>query len=66
MPRQFGVMLQQCQSSKMKQLPLEIKQEVEDDPYYFVMQGGSDGTFAHHEFLLDYGQYMPEISNLCS
>ena len=42
----------------------EIIEEVRECPDYFVMEGGSDGTFAHMEFLDDFGHLMPEISNL--
>lgn len=44
----------------------EIIQEVKDCPDYFVMEGGSDGTFAHVCFLDDYGHLMPEIAKFAS
>jgi len=42
----------------------EIIQEVKLCPDYFVMEGGADGTWAHIEFLDDFGHLMPEISKL--
>jgi len=36
-------------------LPPDIKKEVEEDPLYFVMEGGSDGTFGNMEFYDTYG-----------
>ncbi len=41
----------------------EIIEEVKECPDYFVMEGGSDGTFSHVCFLDDYGHLMPEISD---
>ncbi len=37
--------------------------EVMEDPHYFVMEGGSDGTFSHIRFHNEYGHLMPEISD---
>lgn len=46
----------------MRELPDDLKKEIEEDPYYFVYQGGSDGTFAHVEYWADYGKWQPEAS----
>lgn len=45
-----------------RELPDDLKQEIEDDPYYFIYQGGSDGTFAHAEYMGLYQKWEPEIS----
>ena len=42
----------------------QIIAEVKLDPDFFVMEGGSDGTFAHVRFWDDYGHLMPEIAKL--
>jgi hypothetical protein len=39
----------------------ELIKEVEESPDYFAMQGGSDGTFGHVEYLAKYKQFEPEI-----
>ena len=46
-----------------KALPESLKREIEEDPYYFVYQGGSDGTFSHVGYRAKYGQWQPEASN---
>ena len=46
----------------MRELPKDLKIEIADDPYYFVYQGGADGTFDHTEYLAEYGQWQPEAS----
>ncbi len=38
--------------------------QVRGCPDYFLLQGGSDGTFAHVKFFDDYGHLMPEITKL--
>lgn len=40
-----------------------LRQDIEADPYYFVYQGGSDGTLAHAEFLGKYGEWEPAASD---
>jgi len=47
----------------IEELPESIKEKVRADPYYFVYEGGSDGTFPHEVFFDDYGEYYPAISN---
>jgi len=46
----------------MRELPESLKIEIADDPYYFIYQGGSDGTFGHDEYLAEYGKWQPEAS----
>lgn len=50
----------------MRELPESLKIEIADDPYYFVYQGGADGTFAHEEYLDKYGKWQPEASALAA
>ncbi len=38
-------------------LTTEQKQEIEQNPLYFVMEGGSDGTFGNSEFHSLYGHW---------
>jgi hypothetical protein len=45
-----------------RELPEALKKEIEEDPYYFVYQGGSDGTFGNNEYLGLYGEWQPEAS----
>lgn len=44
------------------ELPEDLQKEVEADPYYFVYQGGSDGTFSHIHFLNNYGEWADKMS----
>lgn len=44
-------------------LPDDIKKQVNEDPYYFIMQGGSDGTFGHDNYLCEFKEWEPEISD---
>lgn len=44
--------------------PKEVFLDLWEEPYYFFMEGGSDGTFAHDEFLDTYKPLMPEISKI--
>ena len=46
-----------------KVLPESLKKEIEEDPYYFVYEGGSDGTLAHAEYLSKYGEWEPDASD---
>ena len=39
-----------------------IIEDVKDNPDYFVMEGGADGTYGHMCFWEDFGHLMPEIS----
>jgi hypothetical protein len=45
-----------------RELPKELKDEIEADPYYFIYQGGSDGTYGNAIYWDDYGNFEPEIS----
>lgn len=38
--------------------------EVKEDPDWFLMEGGSDGTLPHANWHADYGELCPEITNL--
>lgn len=46
-----------------RELPAELKAEIEADPLYFVMQGGSDGTLPHTQYWDSYGAWEPEASS---
>lgn len=37
---------------------------IQEDPDYFLNQGGSDGTYSHMLFHVNYGDLMPEIADL--
>lgn len=41
--------------------PKELIAEIDRNPDYFLMEGGSDGTFGHAEFCSLYGRFKPEI-----
>lgn len=43
--------------------PLEVLQQVVQEPFYFFMQGGSDGTLSHVEYLEEFGN-IPALSKL--
>ena len=42
----------------------EIIKDVRECATYFLMEGGSDGTFGHILFHENYGHLMPEITDL--
>lgn len=44
----------------------DIIEDVKDSPSYFLMQGGSDGTFGHIKWYGTYGHLLPEITDLAS
>lgn len=48
---------------KIKELNINVSliQEIKENPDYFVMEGGTDGSFGHAEFLDEFGDLMPEI-----
>ena len=41
-----------------------IIEEVRKYPDWFLMQGGSDGTFGHVSWHAEFGTLLPEIANL--
>ena len=47
----------------VRELPEDLKKKVRKKPYYFVYEGGSDGTLGNSEFHVQYGEWMPEISS---
>jgi len=50
----------------VRELPESLKIEIADDPYYFVYQGGADGTLAHDDYLAEYGKWQPEASEFAA
>ncbi len=49
--------------TSIDQLTPEQKKKIEEDPLYFVMEGGSDGTLGNCEFWDEYSDWMPGASN---
>jgi len=39
-----------------------IIQSVKKHPDYFVKKGGPEGTYQRHDFMFEYGEFLPEIT----